>query len=98
MHQEFAHMLQLDSAPKYPSGLACMQPNLNLGKLTASHFQVLNTQNENKNMSNMFPIVYLNENLRYCNENFPTCFGTQQKVRKWQKLHFTLLSCRYHNF
>ena len=27
----------------------------------------------------------------------PMCFGTQQKVRKWQKLHFTLFTCRYHN-
>ena len=28
------------------------------------------------------------------NENpsfIPTCFGTQQKVRKWQKVHFTFL-------
>ena len=30
---------------------------------------VLNTQNENDNMPDMFPIVYLNEDLRYCNEN-----------------------------
>ena len=55
----------------------------------------------------MFLIVYLNENLRYCNENLawakqeplihPMCFGTQQKVRRQQKPHFTLFSCRYHN-
>ena len=34
------------------------------------------------------------------NENpllIPTCFGTQQEVRKQQKPHFTLFSCRYHN-
>ena len=46
-----------------------MPANLNLGKLTASHFKALITQNANKNMPDMFPIVYLNENLRYCNEN-----------------------------
>ena len=28
---------------KYPSGQACMQADSNLGKFTASHFQVLNT-------------------------------------------------------
>ena len=33
--------------PKYPTGLACTQADSNLGKLTASHFQVLNTQNAN---------------------------------------------------
>ena len=35
------------------------------------------------------------------NENpllIPMCFGTQQEVRKLQKLHFTLFACRYHNF
>ena len=56
-------------APKYLNGLACMQANSNLGKLTTSYFQVLITQNANENMPNMFPIAYLNENLRYCNEN-----------------------------
>ena len=30
-------------ASKYPSGLACMQADSNIGKITASHFQVLNT-------------------------------------------------------
>ena len=43
--------------------------DLNLRKLTASHFDVLITQNAYENMPNMFSIVYLNENLRYCNEN-----------------------------
>ena len=56
-------------APKYLSGLSWMQAKSNLGKLTASHFQVPNTQYENKNMPNMFPIAYLNDNLRYCNES-----------------------------
>ena len=46
-----------------------MPANLNLTKLSASHFNALYTQNANKKMPNMFPIVYLNENLRYCNEN-----------------------------
>ena len=56
-------------ASKYLNGLTGTPANLNLGKLTASHFNALNTQNANENMPNMFPILYLNENLRYCNEN-----------------------------
>ena len=69
-----------------------MQANSNLVKITASHFQVLNTQNANENMPNMIPIAYLNENFTNCNENFawgkqeplihPYMFGTSQKVRK----------------
>ena len=54
---------------KYLSGLACMQAYSNLEKMTASHFQVLNTQNANENMPNMIPIVYLNKNFMDCNEN-----------------------------
>ena len=54
---------------KYSNGLTGMPANLNLGKITASHFKALITQNANENMPDMFPIVYLNENLRYCNEN-----------------------------
>ena len=54
---------------KYLNGLMGTPANSNLRKLTSSHFQVLITQNANENMPNMFPIVYLNENLRYCNEN-----------------------------
>ena len=56
---------------KYSNGLTGMPADSNLGKLTASHFKVLITQKANENMPNMFPIVivYLNENLRYCNEN-----------------------------
>ena len=45
---------------KYPSGLGCMQADLNLEKIATSHFQVLNTQNANENMPNMIPIGYLN--------------------------------------
>ena len=60
------------SASKYSNGLMGMPANsklMKLTKLTASHFKALITQNANENMPNMFPIVYLNENLRYCNEN-----------------------------
>ena len=88
-----AHALYKYGVSKYPSGLACTQADSNLGKITASHFQVPNNQNANENMPNMIPIAYLNKNLMDCNENFhgvnkkpsfiPTCFGTQQKVIKW---------------
>ena len=37
-------------ASKYLSGLACMQADSNLEKITTSHFQVLNAQNANENM------------------------------------------------
>ena len=56
-------------ALKYSNGLTGTPANLNLRKLTPSHFNALITQNTSENMPNMFPIVYLNENLRYCNEN-----------------------------
>ena len=108
VHIHCAHAIVKNGAPKYLSSLVVMQADLNLGKLTASHSQELNTQNANKNIPDMFPIAYLNENLRYCNENsswgkqeplvHPYVFCTQQKVRKQQKLHFILFSCRYHNF
>ena len=55
--------------PKYSYGLACTPADCDLGKITASHFRVLITQNANENMPDMFLIVYLNENLRYCYEN-----------------------------
>ena len=55
--------------PKYLSDLVSMQADSNLGKLTASHFGVLNTCNANKNIPNMIPIAYLNKNLMNCNEN-----------------------------
>ena len=38
------HALSKNGVPKYPSSLAGTQADLNLGKITASHFQVLNTQ------------------------------------------------------
>ena len=63
---------------KYSNGLMGMPANLNLRKLTISHSTVLITQNANKNMPNMFLIVYLNENLRYCNEKF--AWGKQEPL------------------
>ena len=63
------HVIIKKGLPKYLSGLAGMQSEANLGRLTASHYWVLNTQNANENMPDMLPIAYLNENLRYCNEN-----------------------------
>ena len=57
------------STSKYLSGLARMQQDLNLAKITASHFWVLNTQNANRNMPNMILIAYLNENFTNFNEN-----------------------------
>ena len=56
-------------ASKYPNSLTGMPADWNLGKITASHFKALITQNANENMPDMFLIVYLNENLRYGNEN-----------------------------
>ena len=63
-----AHVHKM-GAPKYSNSLKGMPADSNLTKLTASHFKALITQNANDNMPDMFPIVYLNENLRYCNEN-----------------------------
>ena len=54
---------------KYLNGLTGMPADSNLRKLTKSYFNILTTQNANENMQNMFLIVHLNENLRYCNEN-----------------------------
>ena len=51
------------------SRLVCMQANLNLERITTSQFWVLNAQNAIKNMPNMIPIAYLNENFMDCNEN-----------------------------
>ena len=53
----------------YSNGLMGMPADSDLGKLTTTHFKALIIQNANENMPDMFPIVYLNENLRYCNEN-----------------------------
>ena len=55
-----------------------MQADLNLAKITTSHFQVLNTQNANQYMPNMIPIAYLNENLTDCNENL--AWGKQEPL------------------
>ena len=37
-HMHGAHALYIYGASKYPSGLACTQANLNLEKITDSHF------------------------------------------------------------
>ena len=63
-------------APKYFNSLTGTPDDLNLRTLTASHFDVLITQNASENTPNMFPIVYLNANLRYGNENL--AWGTQE--------------------
>ena len=68
MHVHRTCALVKYGASKYLSGLACMQADWNLGKLSASRFWVLNTQKSNEDMPNMLPIAYLNHNLRYCNE------------------------------
>ena len=64
-----AHAIIKMGMSKYSNSLTGMPADSNLTKLTASHFKALITQNENENMRDMFPIVYLNENLRYCNVN-----------------------------
>ena len=69
VHMHGAHAISRMGTSKYSIGLMGTPANLNLMKLAASHFNALITQNANENMPNMFPIVYLNENLRYCNEN-----------------------------
>ena len=63
------HAIIKMGASKYLNGMMGMPANSNLMKLTATHFNAPITQNANNNMPNMFPLVYLNENLRYCNEN-----------------------------
>ena len=67
-HVHGTHAIIKMGVLKYLNSLTGMPANSNLRKLTAPHF-VLITQNANENMPNMFPTVYLNENLRYCNEN-----------------------------
>ena len=64
-----AHAIIKMGVTMYSNGLTGMPADSNLRRLTASHFNALITLNANKNMTNMFPILYLNENLRYCNEN-----------------------------
>ena len=68
-HMHGAHAIIKMGASKYSNGLMGTPADLNLGKLTTSHFKAPITQNSNENMPDMFSIVYLNENLRYCNEN-----------------------------
>ena len=68
-HVHGAHAIIKMAALKHLNSLTGMPANSNLRKLMASHFWVLITQNANENMPNMFLIVYLNENLRYFNEN-----------------------------
>ena len=78
LHMHGAHAISKMGMPKYLNGLTGMPANLNLRKLTSSHFNALITQNSNENMPNMFLIVYLNENLRYCNENI--AWGKQEPL------------------
>ena len=61
MDMDGTHALYKYGMSKYPSGPAHMQANSHLGKLTASHFWVLNTHIANESKPNMIPIVYLNE-------------------------------------
>ena len=75
VHVHGAHAIIRMGVLKDSNGLPA---DLNLMKLTASHFNALITQNANWNMSNMFPIVYLNENLRYYNENL--AWGKQEPL------------------
>ena len=46
-----------------------MQADLNLLKISALHFQVLNTLKVNLNMPERILIAYLNKNFTNCNEN-----------------------------
>ena len=69
MYMHGVHALNKYGASKYLIGLACTQADSNLEKITASHFWVLNVQNANKNVPNMIPIAYLNENFMDYNEN-----------------------------
>ena len=73
-----AYVLCKNSASKYSSSLVCMQPNSNFSKITASHSQVLNSQNANANMPNMIPIAYLNKNFMDCNDNL--AWGKQEPL------------------
>ena len=69
VHVHGTHTVIKMGASKYSNSLTGTLDYSNLGKIAASHFKALITQNANENMPDMFPIVYLNENLRYCNEN-----------------------------
>ena len=61
-----AHALSNFGMPMYFRWLVYMQADQNLGKITASHFGVLITQNANMNMPNMILIAELNKNLPDC--------------------------------
>ena len=69
MHVHGAHAIMKMGTLMYLNGLTGMAADSNLRKLTTSHCNVVITQNANENIPNMFPIAYLKENLRYCNEN-----------------------------
>ena len=102
MHMHGTHAIIKMGMLKYLNGLTGMSANSNLRKLTTSHFYALITQNANKNMANMFLIVYLNENLRYCNENLawgkqeplihPYMFWYSTKGEKVAKTPFYIIS------
>ena len=62
------HMIKM-GAINYLNSLMGMPADSNFRKLTASELNVLITQNANENVPNIFLILYLNENLRYCNED-----------------------------
>ena len=78
MHMHGARAIIKMGVSKYSNSLTGTPADSNLGKLTTSHFKALITQNANENMPDMFPIVYLNENLRYCNENL--AWGKQEPL------------------
>ena len=63
------HAIIKMGASKYLIGLMGMPADSNFKKLTTSNCNVLITQKSNEDMPNMFPIVCLNENLRYFNDN-----------------------------
>ena len=46
------------------------QAELYLSKITASHFNALNTEIANQNVLERIPIAMLNENMAVSNENF----------------------------
>ena len=90
-------------ASKYSNGLAGTPADRNLGKITAPHFKAKMQTRTCQTCSSLCISMRtrgtamriehgVNENPSFT----PTCFGTQQKVRKRSKTHFTLVSCRYH--
>ena len=95
-HVHGAHALCKTSLSYYLSGLTCTQADLNLGKITTPHFQVLDTQNANEN------IMDCNENLAWGKQEplvHPYVFWCQTKDEKLVKnIHFTFFSCSNHNF